>query len=101
MLNLLKIKQLRKVLTQDVAHTLIRGLVSHIDYYNDIFAGLPTYRMNLQVQNAAAKLVLGWSNYASATDALKHLHSTPPIMKKNMWRFCFIIGGFSLRVTSL
>ena len=25
------------------------------------------------------------------------LHSTPPIMKKNMQRFCFVIGGFSLR----
>ena len=29
------------------------------------------------------------------------VHSTLPIMKKNMWRFPFIIGSFSLRVTSL
>ena len=29
------------------------------------------------VQNAAAKLVLGWSKYASATDALQHLHCLP------------------------
>ena len=29
------------------------------------------------------------------------VHSTPPITKINMWRFCFVIGGFSLRATSL
>ena len=29
------------------------------------------------VQNAASKLVLGWSNYVSVTDALKHLHWLP------------------------
>ena len=41
-----------------------------------MFAGLPTCRINLlqQVQNTAAKLVLGWSKYDSAPDALKHLH---------------------------
>ena len=64
-MNLLNIKQLRKVLTQHVAHTLVRGLViSHLNYCNGIFAGLPACRMNLfqWVQNAAAKLVLGWSN---------------------------------------
>ena len=80
MLNLLKIKQLRKVLTQDATHTLVKGLVvSHLNYCNGICACLPACRMNLlqQVQNAAAKLVLGWSNYASVTDALKHLHWLP------------------------
>ena len=73
MLNLLKIKQLRMVLTQDVAHTLVRGfVVSHLDYCNSILAGLPAYRMDLPqwVQNTAAKLVLGCSNYTSVTDAL-------------------------------
>ena len=30
-----------------------------------------------------------------------YLHSTLPITKKNMQRFCFIIGGFSLRVMYL
>ena len=80
MLNLLKIKQLRKVLTQDVANTIVWGLVvSHLNYCNGIFAGMPACRINLLqcVQKAAAKLVLGWSNYASATDALKHLHWLP------------------------
>ena len=41
-----------------------------------MFVGLPACRMNLlqQVQNVAAKMMLGWSKYASATDALKYLH---------------------------
>ena len=30
-----------------------------------------------------------------------YIHSTLPIMKKNMWRFCFVIGGFSLRAMYL
>ena len=80
MMNLLKIKQLRKVLTQEVACILVRGLVtSLLNYSNSMYAGLPACRMNLLqwVQNGAAKLVLGWSKYASATDALKHLHWLP------------------------
>ena len=48
MMNLLKIKQLRKVLPQEAAHILVRGLViSHLDYCNIVFAGLPACRMNL------------------------------------------------------
>ena len=80
MKNLLKIKQLRRVLPQEAAHILVRGLViSHLDYCNSMFAGLPTCRINRlhQVQNTAAKLVLGWSKCASATDALQHLHWLP------------------------
>ena len=73
----MKIKQLRKVQAQEAAHILVRGLVvSHLDYCDGIFAGLPACRMKLLqwVQNAGVKLVLGWSKYASVTDALKHLH---------------------------
>ena len=72
MMNLLGIKQLRKVLTQEAAHIPVRGLViSHLNYCNSMFAGLPACRMNLLqcIQNAAVKLVLGWSKYDSATDA--------------------------------
>ena len=72
MMNLLKIKQLRGVLTHEVAHILVKGVViSHPNYCNSMFSGLPACRMNLLqwVQNVATKLVLGWSKYASATDA--------------------------------
>ena len=84
MMNLLEIKQLRRVLTQEAAHILVRGLViSHLDYCNSMFAGLPTCKINLLqwVQNTAAKLVLGWSKYAGATDALEHLHWQPVCLR--------------------
>ena len=84
MMNLLKIKQLRSILTQEAAHILVRGLVIlHLDHCNSMFAGLPTCRINLLqwVQNAAARLMLGWSKYASATDALKHLHWLPVYLR--------------------
>ena len=31
----------------------------------------------------------------------EYIHSTLPTMKKYMQRFCFVIDGFSLRMTSL
>ena len=40
------------------------------------------------------------SIYASERNAL-YTQPTLPVMKKDMQRFCFIIGGFSLRATSL
>ena len=49
MMNLLKIKQLRKVLTQEAACILVRGLVILLlNYCNFMFACLPACRMNLQ-----------------------------------------------------
>ena len=84
MMNLLKIKQLRKVLTQEATHIVVRELViSHLNYCNSMFVGLLSYRMNLtqRNQNAATKLVLGWSKYASTTDALKHLHWLPVCLR--------------------
>ena len=33
--------------------------------------------------------------------AFGSVHPTPPITKKNMQRFCFVIGGFSLKVMYL
>ena len=44
---------------------------------------------------------LGRKNMYCAGRTLITLHSTPPIMKKNMQRFCFVIGSFSLRATYL
>ena len=82
--NLLKIKQIRMVPTQEAAHILVRGLViSHCNNFNSMSAGLPACRMNLLqwVQNATAKLLLGWSKLASATDALKHLHWLPVCLR--------------------
>ena len=56
---------------------LVRGLVmSHLDYCNAIFAGLPNVLLKIlqKVQNIAAKLVLGYNKYDSSKMALKTLH---------------------------
>ena len=80
MINLQMIKFLCPSLTQETAHMLIRGLVmSHMDYCNAIFAGLPNVLLKIlqNVQNIAAKLVLGYNKYDSSTMALKTLHWLP------------------------
>ena len=73
MMNLQKIKFLHPLLTQESAHTLIRGIVtSNLDYCNVIFAGLPKIPLKIlqKVHNITAKLVLGYSKYGSSTTAL-------------------------------
>ena len=79
MINLQMIKFLHPSLTQETAYMLVRGLVmSHLDYCNAIFAGLPKVLLKIlqKVQNIAAKLVLGYK-YDSSTMALKTLHWLP------------------------
>ena len=56
------------------------GLVmSHLDYVNSAFIGLPASDINKmqRVQNAAAKLVLNLNRMDSSTEALKKLHWLP------------------------
>ena len=80
MSNLQMIKFFHPSLTQEAAHMLIRGLViSHLDYCNAIFAGLPKVLLKIlqKVQNIAAKLVLGYNKYDSSIMALKTLHWLP------------------------
>ena len=80
MLNFQGIQFIWPVLTIDATHTLVRGLVtSHLDYCNAIFSGLPKYLLDLlqEVQNAAAKLVLGMKKYDSAMVTLTSLHWLP------------------------
>ena len=77
MLNIQWIKLIRDILNKDTTHTLVLGLVmSHLDYYNAIFYGLPkVYLKRLQrVQNVAAKLVLNKSCRDSVTECMIHLH---------------------------
>ena len=80
MYGLQKIRNIRHLLTQDACHTLVLGtVISHLDYANAIFIGLPdTQIRKLQrVQNFAAKLVLQADKYSSSTTALKTLHWLP------------------------
>ena len=77
MVNLQCIHIIRQYLTQDTTQTLVLGIgMSHLDYSNTIFSGLPDKDMaNLQrIQNACAKLVLQKDKLASSTECLCALH---------------------------
>ena len=80
MYSLLRIKHMRKYLTQDAAQILISSLVmSHLDYANSLSYGLPDCDIDkLQCdQTCAAKLVLNRSKYDSRTQAFIDLHWLP------------------------
>ena len=77
MVNLQCIHLIRQYLTQDTIQTLVLGIVmSHLDYLNTIFPGLPEKDLaNLQrIQNAGAKLVLQKDKLGSSTECLCALH---------------------------
>ena len=78
--NLQHLKPLGPSLTVQACTTLVLGLViSHLDYVNSAFIGLPASDINKmqRVQNAAAKFVLGLKRMDSSTEALKTLHGLP------------------------
>ena len=80
MVNLQHMHLIRQYLTQDTTQTLVLGIVmSHLDYPNAIFSGLPDKDMaNLQrIQNACAKLVLQKDKLTSSTECLCALHWLP------------------------
>ena len=80
MLNIQHIKLIRNILNEDTTYTLILGLVmSHLDYCNAIFYGLPEVDLKRlqRVQNVAAKLVLNKSHRDSVTECMFHLHWLP------------------------
>ena len=77
MYSLLRIKHIRRYLTQEVVQILVNSLVmSHLDYANSLLYGLPDCDIDqLQhVQNCAAKLVLNRSKYDSRTQVYIDLH---------------------------
>ena len=77
MLNLQRIKLIRQYITKEACHTLVRGLViSHLDYSNAIFCGLPncTIKKLECVQRIAARLIWGVKKYDSITEHMKSLH---------------------------
>ena len=80
MYNLLRIKYMRRNLTQEAAQILVSSLVmSHLDYGNSLLCVLPDCNIDkLQhVQNCTAKLVLNRSKYDSRTQAFIDLHWLP------------------------
>ena len=90
MWNLQWLKPLRPSLTVQACMTLVLGLViSHLDYVNSAFIGLPTSDINKmqRVQNAAAKLVLNLNRMDSSTEALKNYFGCPSSLEFSS-KFC-------------
>ena len=86
MINLQRIKTIRRILTVKATETLVHGLVtSHLDYSNAILYGLP--KVDIQklqhVQNCVAKLILKKNKYDSSVGALKELHWLPITLRIN------------------
>ena len=85
MVNLQHIHLIRQYLTQDTMQTLVLGIVmSHLDYLNAIFSGLPEKDLaNLQrIQNAGAKLVLQKSNQPVQQNA--YVHYTGSLLEREL-----------------
>ena len=77
MANIQRIKKLRLILTNQATETLVIGLVmSHLDYYNTLFIGLPECDISKlqQIQNICARLVLHKEQHYSTIECLKTLH---------------------------
>ena len=86
MINLQRIKAIRKILTVEATETLVRGLVtSHLDYSNAILHGLPEVDIQKlqRVQNYAAEIILKKNKYDSSIGALKELHWLPINLRIN------------------
>ena len=80
MINIWKIRLIRKFLTRDICHQLTLSLaISHLDYSNAILIGCPDTTLGLmqKVQNTAARMVLNKHRSHSATECLKQLHWLP------------------------
>ena len=80
MMNLQRIKNIRKYLTTKYCAKLVVSLcMLHLDYSNSILAALPDFTINQiqHIQHYGAKLVLGKTKYDSSTAALLELHWLP------------------------
>ena len=80
MMNIRKIRLIRKFLTREICHQLTLLLaISHLDYSNAILIGCLDTTLGLmqKVQNTAARMVLNKHQSHSATECLKQLHWLP------------------------
>ena len=77
MMNLLKIKQIRHMMTVEACQTVVFGLVlSHLDYSNAVLVNLPANAIHKmqRVQNITARIVLQNEQEPSTTKCLQKLH---------------------------
>ena len=80
MMNIRKIRLIRKFLTRDICHQLTLSLaISHLAYSNAILIGCPDTTLSLmqKVQNTAARMILNKHQSYSASECLKQLHWLP------------------------
>ena len=77
MYGLYRLKQARKVLTDEAAETIAVGiLISHLDYSNAILIGLPQREISRlqRVHVLAARAILGRKAHDRSTKCLTQLH---------------------------
>ena len=80
MANFVMICNIHKFLTKDACTTLVLGLcISHLDYANALFYGLPEKTIShlQRIQAMCAKLTVDKSKLDSTAEALAHLHWLP------------------------
>ena len=78
--KLREISSLRKFITKSVAKTLVQAvIISHLDYGNSMLYGISKHLLDKlqRVQNAAARLVLGYKKHDHITPGLIRLHWLP------------------------
>jgi len=91
--QLRRLKQVRRVLGQDVTASLVSALViSKLDYCNAVYAGLPKSSIAplQRVQNAAARLVLKLGPRDHVTPAFHQLHWLP-VEHRIQFKLCLIM----------
>ena len=79
-LKLYNIRKIKKFLCRESLTKHINALVlSHLDYSNALLFGLPDsiIRPMQNIQNSAARLILGLSKFEQITPALQQLHWLP------------------------
>ena len=92
-LNIIRIWNIRKYLDKDTTHMLIKSLaLSHLDYANSLLTGLPAKTMKIiqDVQNLAAKVILGKHKSESSMECHKTLHWLP-IKYRMVYKICTLV----------
>ena len=89
--QLRQLRAIRRSLSTDTAHALVRALVhSRLDYCNGVLAGMPKYNIDrLQsVLRSAARLTLRLPSSASVTDLMRRQLHWLPIRERISYKLC-------------
>jgi hypothetical protein len=92
--HLRQLRVIRRSLTTDAAHSLVRALVhSRVDYCNGVLAGLPLCHINrLQsILRAAARLVLQLPGWASVSNLMRVQLHWLPFPQRIQFKLCSIV----------